>query len=211
MSKSTKLVLAETFTSIQGEGHLSGKRTFFIRFAGCTVASCPLHPSNENLCDTNWSPKSVITDLDALADEALAVVGVGGWVTITGGEPSDQLAALNELAVAVRKRSMQLNIQTSGTRIIPCPWDWLTVSPKGTREQIAQNFGQELKIVYRGQGLDELREWHQQTKFWNYYLMPCWAHGTCNMAETIEAVHAAGRAGLPFELTTQVHKWAGIR
>lgn len=206
-----KLMLAEKFTSIQGEGHLTGKRTFFIRFAGCAVTSCSLHPSNDDLCDTDWSPKLVVTDISVLADDALRNIGVGGWVSLTGGEPSDQFEAMNSLAGEIRRRGLQLNIQTSGVRIIPCPWDWLTVSPKGTLKQIRQNFGQELKIVYRSQTIDELREWYEGTKFWNYYLMPLWSGDRCNMAETIEAVHAAGRAGLPFELTTQVHKWAGIR
>lgn len=206
-----KLKLAETFTSIQGEGHLTGKRTFFIRLAGCTVTSCQLHPSNENLCDTDWGYKQSVDDVELLANSALSIVGFGGWVCITGGEPTDQPEALNELAVAIRARGMQVNIQTSGVRIIPCPWDWLTVSPKGTRQQIAQGFGQELKLVYRGQPLSELREWYESTKFWNYYLMPLWVGDSCNMLETIEAVHAAGQSGMPWELTTQIHKWAGIR
>ena len=64
-----KLALAETFCSIQGEGHLTGKRMFFIRFAGCAVKECPLHPSQGNLCDTDWSVSTVLTgeqSIDAL-------------------------------------------------------------------------------------------------------------------------------------------------
>lgn len=206
-----KLKLAETFTSIQGEGHLSGKRMFFIRFAGCSVTSCALHPANENLCDTDWRSRFIADDLEVLATQALMEVGRSGWVSITGGEPSDQFEAMNELAGEIRRLGMQLNIQTSGVRIIPCPWDWLTVSPKGMRKQIAQNFGQELKIIYRGQSLNELRDWYESTKFWNYYLQPCWIGDGCNMTETVEAIHAAAREGLPYELSAQVHKWAGIR
>lgn len=209
-----KLKIAERFTSIQGEGHLTGKRMFFIRFAGCAVSSCPLHPINSNLCDTDWRVRGVVdgeAQISALADEALTQVGVGGWVSITGGEPTDQFEALNFLAGEVRRRQMQLNIQTAGGAIIPCPWDWLTVSPKMPRSQLRQDFGQELKLVYAEQSLDELRAYYDTTKFWNYYLMPRWSGGWCNMAETVDAVHAAYEVGMRWELTTQTHKWAAVR
>lgn len=208
-----KLRIAEIFTSIQGEGHLVGKRMRFIRFAGCGVFSCPLHPVNGNTCDTNWAGRESYDQagMSELADDALCEVGPGGWVSITGGEPSDQFDAMNFLAGEIRGRGMQLNIQTAGTRIIPCPWDWLTVSPKASPAKTLQNFGQELKLVYTGQTIEELREWHQSTKFWNYYLMPHWGSPGPNTLETIEAIHSAHKAGMTWELTTQAHKQWGVR
>lgn len=209
-----KLHLAETFTSIQGEGHLVGNRMHFIRFAGCTVSTCPLHPSKSNLCDTDWSPKSTvhgIDGIDRLACQSLDEVGAGGWVCVTGGEPADQPEALHALASDIRRKGAQLQIQTSGTRKIICPWDWLTVSPKDTRANVQQTYGQELKIVYDGQSVEELREWYETTKFWFYYLQPLWVGDGCNMAETIETLHKAYEVGVRFCLSPQVHKWAGIR
>lgn len=206
-----KLRIAETFTSLQGEGHLAGKRMHFIRFAGCSIHTCPMHPVNGNTCDTDWKSRQVVEDISGLADEALAAVGIGGWVSITGGEPTDQFDAFNFLAGEVRARSMQLNIQTAGTRIVPCPWDWLTVSPKAPREATLQDFGQELKLVYTGQSAEELDDWHRSTKFWNYYLMPFWGPGGPNTKETIAAVHAAYERGHRWELTTQQHKAWGVR
>lgn len=208
-----KLRLAEQFVSLQGEGHLAGKRTAFIRFAGCSVHTCPMHPVNDNTCDTDWKTRYACGEgeISGLARWALGEVGQGGWVSITGGEPTDQFEAFNFLAGEVRALGMQLNIQTAGTRIVPCPWDWLTVSPKVPRELLRQDFGQELKIVYRGQGMDELEDWFRNTKFWNYYLMPHWGAGGPNMQETVEAVHKAYERGLRFELTTQAHKTWGVR
>lgn len=208
-----KLRIAETFTSIQGEGHLTGKRMYFVRFGGCTVHSCPMHPVNGNTCDTDWKTRSTlgVEQISALADVALGSVGVGGWVSVTGGEPTDQFDAMNYLAGEVRSRGMQLNIQTAGTRIVPCPWDWLTVSPKASRNKILQDFGQELKIVYTGQTLDELEDWFRSTKFWNYYLMPFYGPSGPNTDATIEAVHRAYERGLRFELTTQAHKTWAVR
>ena len=80
--------IAETFTSIQGEGHLTGKLMRFIRLAGCNVRTCPMHPINKPAapCDTDWSMSS-IGDPERMAAEALDEVGPNGWVCITGGEP----------------------------------------------------------------------------------------------------------------------------
>lgn len=202
--------IAETFTSIQGEGHLSGKLMRFIRLAGCKVTQCPLHPARGGLCDTDWSFK-FMADAERLADEALAEVGPNGWVSITGGEPLDQPEAVAALIAELKRRGLLVNIQTSGTRWVTCPWDWLTVSPKCSSTELVQTFGQELKLVYSGQTDEELTEFYARTKFWNYYLMPLWEANGPNTAETIEAVHRMNKAGQPWELTTQAHKWWGVR
>lgn len=206
------LKLAEVFTSIQGEGHLSGKVMRFIRFAGCSVRSCLMHPVNRPAapCDTDWSLKGM-ADPAALSADALREVGVNGWVSITGGEPLEQPKALEGLIAELRRSGLLVNIQTSGTHWVTCPWDWLTVSPKCSSSELVQTFGQELKVVYHGQSDEELKEFYLRTKFWNYYLMPLWGKSGPNTAETIAAVHRLNRNGQPWELTTQAHKWWGVR
>lgn len=205
--------IAETFTSLQGEGHLTGKLMRFIRLAGCSVKSCPLHPGNQariGLCDTDWRFAST-GDAEQLATEALDEVGPNGWVSITGGEPMDQAEAVGALITELKRRGLQVNIQTSGTKWVACPWDWLTVSPKCSPADLAQTFGQEMKLVYTGQPDAEIQAFYAHSKFWNYYLMPLWVHGTQNVAETIAAIKRLNRAGQPWELTTQAHKWWGVR
>lgn len=204
-----KLKLAETFVSIQGEGHLTGKPMFFIRFAGCSVRSCNLHPSNLDLCDTDWSMKALLDHedhIEQLAVQARDLMGHQGWVSITGGEPTDQMDALGFLVSELRRRGLQVNIQTSGTRLVQCPWDWLTVSPKDSVAGLEQRFGNELKLVYWGQDAGELRSWQRQTKFWNYYLMPLHRDGQPNTQETVNAV----LNNVGWELTTQAHKVWGV-
>jgi len=209
------LKIAETFTSIQGEGHLTGKLMRFIRLAGCGVFACPLHPGNTGVnrvgtCDTNWKFKAW-GDSASLAREALDEVGQRGWACITGGEPLEQPEPLALLIADLSRAGLLVNIQTSGTKWVTCPWDWLTVSPKCSAAELVQTFGQELKLVYTGQPDDEIAAFYARTKFWNYYLMPLWRDGTHNVAETIEAVKRMNRHGQPWELTTQSHKWWGVR
>jgi 7-carboxy-7-deazaguanine synthase len=210
------LKIAETFTSIQGEGHLTGKLMRFIRLAGCNVRTCQMHPINKPAapCDTDWS-MSGTGDAERLAAEALDEVGPNGWVCITGGEPLEQPEAVAALIAELKRRGLLVNIQTSGTHWVTCPWDWLTVSPKGP---LVQTFGNELKVVYRGQPDDELATLFDGSKFWNYQLMPLCSPGLLaghpvrfNTAETIAAVKRMNKRGQPWELTTQAHKWWGVR
>jgi 7-carboxy-7-deazaguanine synthase len=205
------LKIAETFTSLQGEGHLTGKLMRFIRLAGCNVTQCQLHPANKariGECDTDWKYRQQ-EDPAELARQALEEVGVRGWVSITGGEPLDQ--DLGPLIAELSRAGLLVNIQTSGTRWVTCPWDWLTVSPKCDALDLVQTFGQELKVVYTGQSDIDLHAFYDRTKFWNYYLMPLWKDVTHNIAETIEAVKRLNKRGQPWELTTQAHKWWGVR
>ena len=207
------LKLAEVFTSIQGEGHLTGKPMRFIRFAGCLVKSCQFHPANKARttdCDTDWKYRLTATAAELAAD-ALAEVGPRGWVSITGGEPLDQPEAIAGLITELNRAGLLVNIQTSGTRWVTCPWDWLTVSPKCSAADLVQTFGQELKLVYTGQPDEEIMAFYGSTRFWNYYLMPVWKDGASNTAETIAAVLRLSKLGQPWELTTQAHKSWGVR
>ncbi|MBH98282.1 MAG: hypothetical protein CMM56_07490 [Rhodospirillaceae bacterium] len=209
-----KLALAETFCSIQGEGHLTGKRMFFIRFAGCAVKECILHPSQENLCDTDWSVSEVLKGEDAidkLANEALKIVGASGWVCITGGEPCDQPDALAFLASSIQRLGGKINIQTSGTHRVNAQWDWLTVSPKVPAAELKQSYGQELKVVVADQTDDQILDYYNNTRFWNYYLQPLWSDSNCNSDQTLALLNKLNDCGQPWELSPQVHKYLGVR
>lgn len=73
--------IAETFSSINGEGTHAGQLAFFVRFTGCNL--------NCSYCDTKWAnvPDAPYTEMTA--DEILSAVQKSGIrnVTVTGGEP----------------------------------------------------------------------------------------------------------------------------
>src|SRR5215468_5509616 len=76
--------VAETFTSIQGEGKLTGTPSWFVRLSGCNLRCA--------WCDTpyaSWRPEGSSRTLDDLVEEARANSGGGGvrHAVITGGEP----------------------------------------------------------------------------------------------------------------------------
>ena len=200
--------ISETFHSIQGEGHLTGKPMFFIRAQGCAV-KCPIR----EVCD---QPESLTFRggqehrADALAALALQAVGARGWVCITGGEPLEQ-PDFDELVAECRRRGLYINVQTSGLHRVNAPWDWCTVSPKAPADQLEMTFAQELKVIYTGQPVATLREYYEKFSAWNYYLQPCWRDGASNQAATLEMVYALNAHGMQWEFSAQWHKFLGVK
>jgi organic radical activating enzyme len=200
------------FESLQGEGHLSGLYQCFVRVAGCSVV-CPIRQQ----CDEPESLKFTAgeeREVQELALEVFSRVGNGGWCHVTGGEPTQQ-ADLDEFLKALAGLGIHIHIQTSGVKRIGSQWDWLTVSPKCKPLELAQSSGQELKLINHPAicyDIDALRGWYESTKFWDYYVQPLWLpDGTSNVTETAELVMQANRAGLPYRMTMQAHKYWGLR
>jgi 7-carboxy-7-deazaguanine synthase len=72
--------IAETFTSLQGEGILVGVPSFFVRTSGCQLRC--------RWCDTpytSWAPEGQRRTVDGLLAEARA--SGCRHVVVTGGEP----------------------------------------------------------------------------------------------------------------------------
>ncbi|GAB4547680.1 MAG: 7-carboxy-7-deazaguanine synthase QueE [Phycisphaerales bacterium] len=116
------LPISETFTSIQGEGKLTGVPSHFIRTSGCNLRCA--------WCDTpyaSWAPEGTRRSVADLVDEARAS-GVRHAV-LTGGEPM-MFPEIEPLANALREAGMHITIETAGTiaRDIAC--DLMSISPK---------------------------------------------------------------------------------
>lgn len=116
------LPVAETFTSIQGEGKLAGVPSWFVRVSGCNLRCA--------WCDTpyaSWRPETGTRAVDDLVKEG-AASGVRHAV-ITGGEPMifPQIGALTrELGAA----GMHTTIETAGTVYRPVHANLMSISPK---------------------------------------------------------------------------------
>ncbi|MAV11295.1 MAG: 7-carboxy-7-deazaguanine synthase QueE, partial [Synechococcus sp. MED850] len=106
---SDTLPVVETFHSLQGEGHHTGRSAFFIRLAGCTVGC--------SWCDTkhSWPEHAHPTrDVRELAEEAAEARDNGAaFVVITGGEPlHHNLQALTQALDQIC--GLPLHLETSG-------------------------------------------------------------------------------------------------
>ncbi len=206
------LRLAETFASIQGEASHAGRPMFFVRFAGCSVLGCWLHPTNTGKCDTDLSTRhrrSVADVVRGASDSGLE------WVCITGGEPTDQMELLCELAAALRAAGHRVMIQTSGVKSIPIDVDWIVVSPKGDCAgpfRIQQDWGHDLKLIYRPtMDVGQLRGWSSLTRFHHYWMQPEWS-SPAELDELTTLLLKANHAGAgSWRLSIQTHKFLGIK
>ncbi len=130
------LLISETFTSIQGEGKLSGVPSWFARLSGCNLRC--------RWCDTpyaSWKPEGTTRTIDDLLREAREVAARGvRHAVLTGGEPmlfrglcelSTRLAA----PLSAGGAGMHITIETAGT-VIPTDDRWplacqlMSISPK---------------------------------------------------------------------------------
>ena len=202
-----RLAKSTGFLSPQGEGSELGVPMWFVRLAGCSVSTCPLHPATGNLCDTDWK-LSAVREAREIMSEIPAKIH---WLCITGGEPTDQMPAVERLVELAHRRNMRVNLQTSGVRAVPEIFDWLTVSPKcASPVDLAQRQGNELKLVYQDQELVQLRAWSICTNFHRYYLQPLEVSGHTNIKQVAEVVCKMARQGYPWRMGIQAHKYAEV-
>lgn len=116
------MYVAETFTSLQGEGMLAGTPSFFIRSSGCNLRC--------RWCDTpytSWLPEGERRETAALVEAAVAS-GVR-HVVVTGGEPLLQ-REIGSLTAALRRRGLHVTVETAATVVPDFECDLLSASPK---------------------------------------------------------------------------------
>lgn len=120
------LLVSETFTSLQGEGKLTGVPSWFVRLSGCNLRC--------TWCDTpyaSWKPEGDVRTIAELLD--LARTSAVDHVVVTGGEPMI-FKELPELCAQLRAQGMHITIETAGT-VYPDEWvklacDLISISPK---------------------------------------------------------------------------------
>ena len=138
----------DIFSSLQGEGHHTGRAATFVRFAGCNLR-CPF-------CDTDFTHYREMS-----AEEIVENVKqyTTRFVVLTGGEPSLQVD--DTLVAALHEAGFYIAVETNGTRLLPESIDWVTVSPKQpltttSLPQIESGRVNEIKVVFNGTASDIL-------------------------------------------------------
>lgn len=224
------LPIAETFTSIQGEGLFAGTPMFFIRLAGCNVGVYPKRATGDPLplysncesalgvkfqCDTNYHKC-----LDVSVEElAAAVPSAIQHVCITGGEPF--IHPLEKLVLAIFKARPNpygpaIHIETSGTIAFP-PWArscHVVCSPK--RGFLHENaiFVDEWKFVVASrEDIDRVARWLEEQMAFDdkpVYLQPVNYTNAVDTGLTREVAKWCLEYPM-FRLSAQLHKYLGMR
>ncbi|WP_435790099.1 putative 7-carboxy-7-deazaguanine synthase QueE [Clostridium sp.] len=107
-----KFKVVEKFTSVNGEGPLSGQLVVFIRFAGCNL--------NCGYCDTTWANAPDVTyNLMTSVDIYNYIKSTDiRNVTLTGGEPLLQEGIIELLQILSKDISLHVEIETNGSVLL---------------------------------------------------------------------------------------------
>lgn len=159
------------FSTIQGEGVLSGLPMVFIRLAGCSVGCA--------MCDTDYSV-AARAQTDSILRRVIELATTGTeWVWITGGEPTDH--DLSPLVRALHSVGLKVGVTTAGTRNVRrgCIYDgvdFLSVSPHHPDKWV-QRSGEQLNVVPSLNVFSLLDfskiMWSCYKNFSNCYVTPC--------------------------------------
>ncbi len=108
MSRGDKLAVVEIFTSVNGEGPLSGQLSVFVRLRGCNLRC--------SYCDTLWACSPSCPGRLMSPEEVLKSVLDTGIrnVTLTGGEPL-LWPASGELLALLCGNGIHTEIETNGS------------------------------------------------------------------------------------------------
>ena len=203
----------EIFLTLQGEGGQAGRVAVFCRFAGCNLWSGREQDRAAavcNFCDTDFVGTDGPGGGKFATPRALADAVAAAWegppdnrlVVLTGGEPLLQVDPA--LIDALHAAGFAIALETNGTIAAPPGIDWVCVSPKADAA-LAQQSGQELKLVYPQDGVDPAR--FEGLAFERFALQPM--DGPDREGATRAAI-AYCLAHPRWRLSLQTHKYLGI-
>lgn len=199
----------EIFYTLQGEGANTGRPAVFLRFAGCNLWSgreADRASAVCQFCDTDFVGGGKFASAELLAVE-VANQWLGEtkpFVVCTGGEPLLQLDG--PLIDALHARGFEIAVETNGTIAAPAGLDWICVSPKANAP-LVQTRGDELKVVYPQQGLENLDNL-QNLDFRYFFVQPMDGPDVDRNAE-LAACYCLEHPR--WRLSLQTHKLLGIR
>ena len=194
------LPLMEAFYTIQGEGYHKGSAAYFIRIGGCDVGC--------HWCDVkeSWdAQKHPATLIEKIVEQAIKYSNI---IVLTGGEPL--MWNMEHLTLALKKKKMQIHIETSGAHSFSGNWDWFTLSPKKRKQPKLENYlkADELKVVIARPN-DFVFAEEQAIKVSStckLYLQPEWS----KESEIIENIIAYVKENPRWNISLQTHKYMDI-
>jgi 7-carboxy-7-deazaguanine synthase len=136
--------IAEIYSSLQGEGTLTGTPSVFVRASGCNLRCwfCDTPYTSWQPEGEDWSVEEVLREVERLAQwgrlpacqdingrqDACPTEAIG-HVVITGGEPM-LFSELIPLTQQLHELGWHITIETAGTLFLPVVCDLMSISPK---------------------------------------------------------------------------------
>ena len=195
------LPLMEAFYSIQGEGFHTGKSAYFLRIGGCDVG-CDWCDVKESW-DANLHPLTKVEDIVKQIDETKI-----NTVVITGGEPL--MWNMDFLTKSLKKKALQVHLETSGAYPLSGEFDWICLSPKKNQRPFDEIklLANELKIIV--QNKHDLKWAEQQKQFVStsckLYLQPEWS----KREEVLPMITDFVMENIDWQVSLQSHKYMNL-
>ena len=196
-----KLPLVEDFYTVQGEGFHTGKPAYFIRLGGCDVGC--------RWCDAKmtWNPKAYPpVSVDDIVARAAALPAQA--IVITGGEPL--MYPLDYLTSELKRRGLEVFLETSGSHPLSGQFDWICLSPKKQQPPLDGIYSKahELKVIIESE--EDIR-WAEKCAervpdTTMLFLQPEWSRYDNVIEMIVEYVKAHPR----WNISLQTHKFMRI-
>lgn len=195
-----KYPIYEHFYAWQGEGIHSGRSAYFIRTYGCPL-KCPW-------CDSagTWSKNYIPEFIEKLDSEEILNLTKGkvfNFYVITGGEPT-----IFDWSEFTNKKDRPVHLETSGSFKIKGDFDWITVSPKRSKNPTKENIkrANEIKLIVEDEDsvrfwLNEFPEILEKETVW---LNPEWSKR--NDKDVLKKINETVKNNLNFRAGYQLHK-----
>lgn len=208
------MLVEEIFESVQGEGHLSGKLSTFIRLYGCPVGC--------HWCDTGYGINPPQNKFVEMSIKDIVKKISTDHVVITGGEPFIHKELPDLCSELIDYACKSIQIETSGHLWIDLPdYIWITLSPKEhlTGKTVDDRFWEranEFKFIVGNCADFEyyvMKSPHVHLKIMfqeNLYFQPEWNNRAIAIDEIMNVI-------LPIDdfshgkLSIQAHKYLGLQ
>jgi organic radical activating enzyme len=194
------LPLMESFYTLQGEGHHTGKAAHFLRIGGCDVGC--------HWCDVKESWNAALHPATPVEDILQTIHPKARTVVITGGEPLTW--DMGPLTQALRSAGYAIHLETSGAYPHTGQFDWVCLSPKKTKATLPDWYAlaDELKVIVYNQHDLTWAAQHAEhmAKKDHLYLQPEWSR----RQEVIPSITAFIMEHPHWKVSLQTHKYLGI-
>ena len=120
---------------------------------------------------------------------------------------------LATIGYILKENGINLSIETNGTIPVDPVIDWICVSPKDQlypNAKIKQRTGDELKVVYCGQGMEMYDDLKQG--FTHHFIQPCYIDSDTveENGKSFQLVEKLVKQSPGWRLSLQTHKWMGV-
>jgi len=184
-------IVKDIYTSIQGEGSMTGQVATFVRFVGCNVGYGVC-----DFCDTDWMNGKEMTSKEIASNIDTK------WIWFTGGEPMLQL---NQELLEEFYYTHNTAIETNGSvaKTGPLGITHTVLSPKVPRSECKIYECSDLKIIEGGPvTIEEYADFPAT----NRYIQPRW-----NNSDSLQMAINYVERNPSWRLSIQAHKYIGER